>query len=196
MTTVLRLATSLLTACATPSASQAPGQSTSPPSSPNRPMIALSKGEPISLALRAFQTVGGGSYPHLVLNATFDDQDERGDPFPVLAEALPQLDTDTWRVFPDGTMETIYRLKPNIAWHDGTPLDARDFIFAWQVYANPASGSSATVPVGEMQEVSAGDSRTVIIRWRRPFPGAGAIATRNQTGFGALPRHILEPAYA
>src|SRR5437879_7402537 len=126
MTTVLRLATSLLTACATPSASQAPGQSTSPPSSPNRPMIALSKGEPISLALRAFQTVGGGSYPHLVLNATFDDQDEQGNPFPVLPEALPQLNTDTWRVFPDGAMETTYRLRAGAAWQDGKPLDAAD----------------------------------------------------------------------
>src|SRR5437870_1274712 len=154
MTTVLMLATALLTACANPSASQAPGRSTSPPCSPNRPMIALSKGEPVALALRAFQTVGGGSYPHLVLNANLDDQGQDGKPFPELAEELPQLNTATWRVLPDGTMDTIYHLKPGLVWHDGTALDAADFVFAWKVYANPLSGSATVAPVGEMQEVS------------------------------------------
>jgi peptide/nickel transport system substrate-binding protein len=162
---------------------------------PSRQLAVLTRGEPRSLAIRAFQTVGGGSYPHLVLNATFDDQDQKGDPIPVLPEALPQLNTDTWRVLDDGSMETSYRLKPGIVWHDGTPLDARDFIFAWQVYANPASGTAAVAPVGEMLEVLALDSRTVVIRWRRPFPGAGAVYSRTQSGFAALPRHILEQTY-
>ncbi len=162
---------------------------------PSRPLVVLTRGEPISLALRAFQTVGGGSYPHLVLNATFDDQDEQGNYFPVLPEALPQLNTDTWRLFPDGTMETTYRLKPGIVWHDGTPLDAADFVFAWQVYANPASGTAAVPPVGEMAEVLAPDSRTVVIRWRRPYASAAAFAQRTQRGYGALPRHVLEQSY-
>jgi peptide/nickel transport system substrate-binding protein len=75
------------------------------------------------------------------------------------------------------------------------PLEAADFVFAWRVYANPASGSANVAPVGEMQEVSAPDSRTVAIRWRRLYPGAGAMYTRTQSGFGALPRHVLEQSY-
>ena len=40
------------------------------------------------------------------------------------AESLPQLNTDTWRVGSDGRMETTYRLRPNLTWHDGAPLTA------------------------------------------------------------------------
>jgi len=139
--------------------------------------------------------VGGGSYPHLVLNATFDDQDEQGKPIPILPEALPELNTDTWRVLADGSMETTYHLKPGIAWHDGTPLDAADFVFAWQVYSSPASGGASIAPVSEMQEISAADSRTVVIRWRRPYINAAMLSSRTQTGFGALPRHVLQQSY-
>jgi peptide/nickel transport system substrate-binding protein len=192
---MLMLAATVLTACAGQAPAQRAGQPAPSAATASRPLVVLTRGEPISLALRAFQTVGGGSYPHLVLNATFDDQDEQGNPFPVLPEALPQLNTDTWRVFPDGSMETTYRLRAGAAWHDGKPLDAADFIFAWQVYANPASGTAAVPPVGEMQEVSAPDSRTVVIRWRRPYPGAGVLSIRTQSGFGPLPRHILEQPY-
>jgi hypothetical protein len=42
------------------------------------------------LALRAFRSAGGASYPHLVLNAGFDEPDAGGTPLPVLPEALPQ----------------------------------------------------------------------------------------------------------
>src|SRR5579862_6930051 len=167
---MLMLSVMTITACAGPQAAQAPasGQPAAP-AVVNRPLVIQTRGEPIALALRAFQTVGGGSYPHLVLNATFDDQDEQGNPIPILPEALPQLNTDTWKVFPDGSMETTYHLKPGIVWHDGTPLDAADFVFAWQVYSNPASGGASIAPVGEMAEVTAPDSRTVVIRWRRLY---------------------------
>ena len=176
----LVLAAVVLTACAQPRTVERTEQGQPSAPAPSRQLVILTRGEPIALAVRAFRTVGGGSYPHLVLNATFDEQDPQGNPFPVLPEALPQLNTDTWRVSPDGSMETTYRLKPGIVWHDRTPLDAADFVFAWQVYANPASGTAAVPPVGEMQEVSAPDSRTVVIRWRRPYPGAGVLSSRTQ----------------
>src|SRR5579862_3827513 len=196
MPVLMMLPVLAIVACASPRAAEPPSQSAPAAATPSRPLVILSKGEPIALAIRAFQTVGGGSYPHVVLNATFDDLDQNGNPFPVLSDALPALNTDTWRVLPDGSMQTTYHLKPGIVWHDGTPLDAADFVFAWQVYANPQSGSATVAPVGEMQEVSAPDSRTVVIHWRRLYPGAGALYIRTQSGFGALPRHILEQAYA
>ena len=84
--------------------------------------------------------------PQSIFNATLVQADERGRPMPYLVESLPQLNTDTWRVLPDGTMETVYRLKPNLVWHDGRALTAEDFTFSWQVYANPAYGVSNTFP--------------------------------------------------
>jgi ABC-type transport system substrate-binding protein len=74
----------------------------------------------------------------LVLN------DDRESPTPYLAEALPTANTDTWRILPDGRMETIYRLRPSLTWHDGAPLTAADFVFAWRVYATPELGQGAS----------------------------------------------------
>src|SRR5688572_27431384 len=39
-----------------------------------------------------------------LFNAPLAAWNLRGAPFPVLAEAVPQLNSDTWRVLPDGRM--------------------------------------------------------------------------------------------
>ncbi len=131
-----------------------------------------------------------------IFNAALDLIDDRNIPRPYLAENLPQLNTETWRVFPDGRMETLYRLKPNLAWHDGAPLSAADFAFSWRVYATPELGAAAAPPISLMEEATAPDERTLVIRWRRPYPQAGVLqATGRLSEFPALPRHILEAAY-
>jgi hypothetical protein len=67
-------------------------------------------GEPAHLSVKP---LGGEYTPRLVsrlFNATLAYKDERGVDHPELAEALPQLGTDSWRVFPDGQMEKTYRM--------------------------------------------------------------------------------------
>src|SRR4051794_15787330 len=49
-----------------------------------------------------------------IFNADLTLFDKDGDPHPYLAEAPPTLNTDSWRVLPDGRMETTYRLRPNL----------------------------------------------------------------------------------
>ncbi len=119
--------------------------------------------------------------------------DNTGAARPYLAEALPQLNTDTWQVFPDGRMETTYRLRPNLTWHDGRPLTAEDFAFAWRAYTAPGVGMFATTPEDQMESVIAVDPRTVLIRWRAPYPDAGALVHGQ---LNPLPRHILEELFA
>jgi len=103
-----------------------------------------------------------------------DFLDEKAVPRPYLAEALPQLNTDTWRVLPEGRMQTTYRLRPNLTWQDGTPLSAEDFAFAWRVFSSPEFGVSGSLPIGAMADVLAPEPRTVVIQWRRLYPEAGA----------------------
>lgn len=125
-----------------------------------------------------------------LLNAKLALRDERGLPFPVLAESLPELNTPSWRVFADGQMETTYPLRPNLTWHDGQPLSAQDFVFAARVYATPDFG----VVRGSfrfVQEVAAPDPRTVVIRWNQPYPDA----VEDVGVLPPLPRHILEQPY-
>lgn len=126
-----------------------------------------------------------------VVNANLVHMDERGLPKPFLAEALPQLDADSWRVLPDGSMETIYRLKPDLTWHDGHPLTAEDFVLSWRVYATPEFGLSERVGFRSIEEVLAPDPRAVLIRWKERYTEAAEI-----TGvLPPLPRHILEQPF-
>jgi peptide/nickel transport system substrate-binding protein len=125
-------------------------------------------------------------------NAELDIVDGRDLPHPYLAEGLPELNSPSWRVFPDGRMETTHRLRPNLLWHDGAPLSASDFVFAWRVYGAPELGQSGSRPQNLMEEVLAPDPRTVVIRWRAPYPDAGALKDE----FQPLPRHMLEQPFA
>jgi peptide/nickel transport system substrate-binding protein len=129
-----------------------------------------------------------------VLNAALLYADERGLPQPFLAEALPDLHTGTWALLPDGRMETTYRLKPNLAWHDSNPLTADDFVFSWRVYATPEFGVSDSAGFRSIEEVLALDPRTVLIRWKENYTEAGSISSVNNA-LPPLPRHILEQLF-
>jgi peptide/nickel transport system substrate-binding protein len=154
--------------------------------------------EPSSLSSKAL--TGGGvkmKTSTRLFNASLDIVDDRGVPRPYLAEALPRLDTESWRTFPDGRMETSYRLKPDLTWHDGMPFTADAYVFAWQVYATPDLGAANTMPISMLEEVVAPDDRTVIFRWRQPYPGAGVLQEGgNISRFPPLPRHVLERDFA
>ncbi|MBM2812950.1 MAG: hypothetical protein HW416_3709 [Chloroflexi bacterium] len=129
-------------------------------------------------------------------NAFLDIYDDQNRPLPYLADALPQLNTESWQVFPDGRMETRYRLKPNLVWHDGKPLMAEDFAFTFRV-ATPAYGfSTAVAPHTVMDDVVATDDRSLMIRWKGLYPDAGALQG-GSTRFGLvpMPRHILEKPF-
>jgi len=134
-----------------------------------------------------------------LFNAGLALRNGRGESLPFLAESLPQLNTDSWRLLPDGRMETTYRLRPNLVWHDGVPLSAQDWVFAFQVYSVPEFGQASSAPVGLMESVDAPDESTVFIRWKQPYVDAGVLESAGETGgpsFPALPRHILSVPFA
>lgn len=127
-----------------------------------------------------------------IFNAGLTLIDPRDGVHPYMVEALPQLNTDTWRVASDGSMETVWRLRPGLLWHDGTPITAEDFAFAYRVYANSSLGIFGPAPQSLMTEVVGTDPRTLVIRWSITYPDADRLTDGS---FGALPRHVLEPAF-
>ncbi len=155
--------------------------------------------EPTSLAVRPVSESGSGvGFITRLFNATLDLVDAKDQPHPYMAEALPDLNTDSWKVFPDGRMETTYRLRPNLTWQDGTPLTADDFVFALEVYKTPDLGVLRSPPIAQMDEIRAPDARTLVIQWNALFPNAGImsrIGGSGSGGFQALPRHILNQPY-
>jgi peptide/nickel transport system substrate-binding protein len=157
-----------------------------------RTLVFAIRAEPPSLASKPLVPVSGALAPPVSLfNATLDTIGHDGIPRPTLVEALPQANTESWRVSPDGRMETTYRLKPNLTWQDGQPLTAEDFVFAHRVYATPALGVASSPPIGQMEEVVAPDPRTVTIRWKQVFADAAALGPE----FQALPSHILREPF-
>jgi peptide/nickel transport system substrate-binding protein len=94
-------------------------------------------------------------------------------------------------------MQTRYRLKPNLVWHDGTPLTAEDFAFAFRA-ATPGAGFRTGIPpYTVIEQVTAPDARSLVLDWKGLFPDAGVLLG-GSTRFGLVPfpRHILEQAFA
>ncbi len=158
-------------------------------------LVMISPGELPSFADKQILPAGAAVTTRMrgkeIVNAKLAFRDEQGLPFPVLAETLPELNTPTWRVSPDGTMETSYRLRPNLTWHDGQPITAKDWVFAWRVYATPEFGVARTGGFRLLDEVMAPDPRTVVLRWRQPYP----LAVEEVDILPPLPRHILEQPF-
>src|SRR5205809_8073079 len=102
----------LLMACASPGTS--PTASDAPPGAappvPQRTLIMAADRLPVDFAGKG---IAGGlgstsgtseNIPQNIFNAALTLADERAQVTPYLADNIPQLDSDTWRLFPDGTM--------------------------------------------------------------------------------------------
>ncbi len=161
---------------------------------PSRTLVVMTQIEPILAPspLATGTSTGRGSQAGVLFTAGLSRTDQERDNtsmtvWPELAEGLPQLDTDSWRVFPDGRMETTWVLRSGLTWHDGAPLTAEDFVFGWQVRSTPDFVQAADLRL--IEEVAAPDSRTVIVRWKAPF-----VSADDASNMGApttpLPRHI------
>ena len=160
--------------------------------SPSRTLRIAMRVEPASLA-RNPPREGQTTLDTLrrLFNAELTLVDDTGATRPFLAAELPQLNTDTWRVMPDGRMETTYRLKSGLTWHDGAPLTAEDFVFGWRVVSDPALGQGNVIPQRFMAEAVAQDPHTLLIRWSQPFPDAGNLNIL----FAPLPSQLLQASY-
>ena len=112
---------------------------------------------------------------------------------PWMAEELPSMEKGTWKVNADGTMETVYTLRPGIKWHDGKDLSSRDFVFGMQLVTDPQV--KVTNPKSASDHISGietPDDRTLLIKWKDRFPGANSLFA---TQLPPMPRHLLEESY-
>jgi peptide/nickel transport system substrate-binding protein len=148
--------------------------------------------EPATVALHTLRNTGVTDYlTKRIFNASLGYLDPRGNVHPYLAKTVPQLNTESWRLYDDGTMETTYQLDPRGVWHDGRPLTADDFVFAWQVSRSAELGQTDAAPMNLMTEVTATDPHTLVIRWNRIYADAAHLSMHNSE-LAALPRHMLE----
>jgi ABC-type transport system substrate-binding protein len=201
MMALLLLAAVGLVACApaAPGASRSgaePGAE-APAAAPSRTIVMATKVEPTTLAPRAITSTGSSPTAPVmgIFSAWLVVTDGHNGRRAQLAERQPELNTGDWKVFPDGQMETTFHLRPNLTWHDSTPLTAQDLVFGWQVFANPDLGVRMDAPMRYIKEVTAPDERTLVVEWKQSYTDADTLGPDKNGGLPALPRHLLEEKY-
>ena len=147
--------------------------------------------EPETLSPKFLSGSGAGEYTW-TFNSALVIRDLVYTPHPMLARELPSQANGTWVVNPDGTMVTTYRLRENARWHDGAPITAQDFVFAYRIYTDDAMPVGVRAPELHMSSVEARDATTLVINWKEPYTGANALGYRM---LHPLPSHLLLEKY-
>jgi peptide/nickel transport system substrate-binding protein len=164
-------------------------------------ITAVIMGEPPTLSTKVNTSGAGGVVPGAdaveeLVNAGLARLDPQGNLHPQLAEAVPSLDNGLWKLLPNGGMETVWRLKPDVRWHDGRPVTTDDLLFATRVGEDPELPAFSHLGFSALESVTAMDSRTAIVRWRQPYIGADTMFTAVFPPFALpLPAHVLEATY-
>jgi len=105
-------------------------------------------------------------------------------------EKLPSLKDGDWKIRPDGKMEVRWRLKKGLLWHDGKPVTAYDWIFAYRVNIHPEFPATTREIAERIENVSAPDPYTVVTVWKKK-DFRGNLFLSNDGGF-PLPMHVLD----
>ena len=114
--------------------------------------------------------------------------DPDGNLFPILAAEIPS--TENGGVAKDGKSVT-WKLKRNVAWHDGKPFTADDIVFNWEYAADPATAAVTGGAYRDIERIDKLDSHTVRLAFKNPTPfwfDAFCGAQRGQI----IPKHLFE----
>jgi len=200
-TLVLFLLAALSAACAAPARSpssvgqiqnepEASSQSTGP-----KRIVTAVVGQPSAWVerLRSGPRVGAWNLYELT-TAGLTLIDAQGELQPQLAAAVPTVENGLWRISPDGTMETTWKLKPNLKWHDGTPLTSADVAFTALIDQDRELPFLRPATYSAVDAVDTPDPQTIVVRWKRPYIDADRLLTRSYASIVA--KHLLEAVYA
>lgn len=99
---------------------------------------------------------------------------------------LPVPDLANWNISEDQTTYTFI-LKPNLVWHDGEPLTARDVAFTLKLLQDPQYPGPADVGrLWQAVTVKVVNTQTVTLTLPEPF-----APFLDYTTLGLLPEHVL-----
>ncbi len=187
----------LVTACASPGRAPADRGSGAEPARPTPGVKAITIG--LDEDLRnlwnvATEGAAGGEAQHVlhIMHQPLAANIADGSAVPRVLQELPSAERGTWKVFPDGSMETTMKLRPGVKWHDGTPFTARDMLFSLAVYRDPELPNSEQEVVKHIVGMEAVDPATVVVRWADTYPFADRLETKE---LFLLPAHLLETTY-
>jgi len=97
---------------------------------------------------------------------------------------------ESWEVSADGLVWT-FRLRGDILWSDGAPVDADDVTFTFAAIAAAQTQSPLQANVQAIQRVEAPDARTVVVTF-----GQVICDALRSLAVGVLPSHIFAPDFS
>lgn len=122
--------------------------------------------------------------------------DGRGELRPLFGETVPTLENGLWKMLPDGRMETTWKVKANVEWHDGKPLTADDFVFGATVARDKSLPMSQDAAWPFVESVQTPDRQTLQVTWNALYVDADKLFTQTVNSRNlALPKDLLEAAY-
>jgi len=168
------------------STSSAPQQS-----SPTAPKILnMVAGEPTVIGNFPGVKGGGGGREGQIPNELLTMIDPRGEVVPRIAQEVISVENGTWKINPDGTMDTIWKIRPNVKWQDGHPFTADDLLFTYTAFKDPALPSYYGAALDLMTSAEVIDPLTFAVHWSRPYFQANLAP-----GLDPIAKHIMEQDY-
>ena len=113
--------------------------------------------------------------------------DEKMRVIPLLAEIVPTLENGGVTLRADGGMDVTWKLRPNVAWHDGTPFTSADVKFTVDAINGPNYNPESTDGFDRISSVETPDPMTAVVHYREIYAPYDIQFIR-----GTLPRHLLE----
>ncbi|PYN96318.1 MAG: hypothetical protein DMD91_21920 [Candidatus Rokuibacteriota bacterium] len=113
--------------------------------------------------------------------------DPDGNIVPILAAEVPSLQNGL--VTKDG-LSVTWRLRKNVAWHDGKPFTADDVVFNWEYVMDSATAAVTSGQYRDIARIDKLDAHTVKIVFKTPAPFWSAPFC-GPTGM-LIPKHLFE----
>lgn len=148
--------------------------------------------KPDIVAVSALPNESEGRHFAQVVHAGLAQEDDGGRLHPQLAEAVPTLENGLWKIAPDGSMETTWKIRPDARWHDGAPVQAADAVFGTRVQQDRELGFRIPPAYAAVRTIDTPDASTVVVHWKEPYIEADTFFASPER---LLPRHVLEEPY-
>ncbi len=130
--------------------------------------VAVIRGDIPTLMPGARGAVPGAPELEELLTVGLTSGQGRGEPFIARgAESVPSVENGLWRLLPDGRMETTWKLRRNVFWHDGAPLTAEDFVFKARLEQDERLPLVEPALYDFIESVEAVDSQTLVMKGSR-----------------------------
>jgi peptide/nickel transport system substrate-binding protein len=164
--------------------------------------VATILGDPRTLRNTVNAAGGAGQAPGVdtveeLLTVGLVTLDGKGQLHPRLVEAVPTVENGLWRVFPDGRMETTWKIRPTARWHDGVQFTSEDLSFTAAVGQDREIRIFRDSVYDVIESIETPDPATLVVQWKRPYIDAATLFTHlTQASTAPLPRHILGRSFA